>query len=134
MSVAVKTPSEYLLGELKAALRERGLRTAESKAELIKRLTYHDPNIWTQPLTASVEDREMTVQDAEEMPNGGARSDEAENRFSFFKDKELELLRGKRSADKRTCGREAEERGVEQHVDVDADGITERASRDERTC
>jgi len=67
MSVAVKTPSEYLLGELKAALRERGLRTAGSKADLIERLTHYDPNIWTQPLTASVEDREVVVQDAEEM-------------------------------------------------------------------
>jgi len=96
MSVAVKTPNEYLLGELKAALRERGLRTAGSKADLIERLTHYDPNIWTQPLTTSVEDREVTVQDAEEMLDGNARSDEAEDQSSFLKDKELELLRRER--------------------------------------
>jgi len=38
----------------------------------------------------------VAVQDAEEMPDGDARSDEAEDRSSFFKDKELELLRRER--------------------------------------
>ncbi|KYN06562.1 hypothetical protein ALC62_02486 [Cyphomyrmex costatus] len=99
MSITVKAPSEYLINELKAALRERNLHVTGSKAELIERLTKHNPNIWTRPLMATTgadEEYHDAAQEDEEMASDGARSGEVEDVSTLLKDKEWELLRRER--------------------------------------